>query len=244
MGSNVRARIQSLSIDDRVTSTNDRVREASPEAGRACCAVAAEQTAGRGRRGRVWDSPPGAGLYYSLATGRSSAAPGYVSLAVVARIVEILAGFGIHGLTLKWPNDILRDGCKLGGILVEQRQQGGRWILVVGFGLNLASQAAADRIGLADWMDPGEIPDAQLLARLTEELVGLLLEMDLESAWPRLRAIWEAHDHFRDQGVRIIDEQGEHTGIARGVTDSGALVLEKSAGIRHCHAGEASLRSV
>lgn len=125
---------------DTVSSTQDCLQEFAARGDPAGTAVlAAEQTAGRGRRGRVWLSPRG-GLWLSvLSRPRSEPAIEVLSLRValaVARVVEAHAGN--VALELKWPNDLILDGRKLGGILCEAHWQGesAAWV-GVGLGLNL-----------------------------------------------------------------------------------------------------------
>ncbi|NIQ54189.1 MAG: biotin--[acetyl-CoA-carboxylase] ligase, partial [Gammaproteobacteria bacterium] len=107
---------------ETVDSTNRYLLDAGAPAGsrlRAC--VAGAQTAGRGRRGRQWVSPPGANLYLSVSrtfAGGTDPVRG-LSLAVGVAVAEALEGLGVTGLALKWPNDIQLAGRKLGGILVE-----------------------------------------------------------------------------------------------------------------------------
>jgi BirA family biotin operon repressor/biotin-[acetyl-CoA-carboxylase] ligase len=122
----------------RTDSTNTRARElAAAGAPHGTVVTAAEQTAGRGRQGRVWTAPPGKALLYSAIVRpldeRHLMLPLAVPLAVCATAEELRPGLECG---VKWPNDVLLDGRKLAGILVEARPQDG-WA-VIGIGLNLS----------------------------------------------------------------------------------------------------------
>ncbi len=126
----------------RVTSTSDLVwRRAAEGAGEGLVVVATEQTAGRGRHGRRWHSPPG-NLYASwlLRPGVSPATAASLSLVggLAARDALLAAGLGEERLRLKWPNDILVGDAKLGGVLLEGGGEGDARGIVVGVGINIA----------------------------------------------------------------------------------------------------------
>ncbi|WP_018873740.1 biotin--[acetyl-CoA-carboxylase] ligase [Thioalkalivibrio sp. ALJ16] len=214
---------------------------------RACMAL--EQTAGRGRRGRVWQSLPGAGLALSLAWPLP---PGPVSsgypVGVGVGVIQALEALGVDRVRLKWPNDLVVGPAKLGGILVEQRQaQSGRpgW-LVVGIGLNHEG-AGALRLGrvvtdlaaqMADPVPAQEAIAAQIIARQCLIHPGLLRRgiRPLASELQRL-------DSLRGRAVQVLDDgrQGHALGID---PDSGCLRVEfEGEGVRHLHSGEVSVRS-
>ncbi len=126
----------------RVTSTSDLVwRRATEGAEEGLVVVAAEQTAGRGRHGRRWHSPPG-NLYASwlLRPGVSPSAAASLSLVGGLAVRDALLAVGLRGerLRLKWPNDILVDDAKLGGVLLEGSGEGNARGIVVGVGINIA----------------------------------------------------------------------------------------------------------
>src|SRR3546814_7105530 len=106
------------------------------------------QTAGRGRRGRSWISPFGANLYLSIAWSWPAWPPelSALSLAIGVACAKVIENHGIADVRLKWPNDLLVDDRKLGGILIEHRgEAGGACRVVVGIGLNLQMVANQDR---------------------------------------------------------------------------------------------------
>jgi len=129
-------------VVERCGSTNDLLLREAPE--NPLLIAAEEQTAGRGRRGRRWHSAPGAGITFSL--GRRIARPvrELAALSLVAGVAatRALRALGAHQAALKWPNDLVVDGAKLGGILVETRSSHA----VIGIGINCRSDATVEAI--------------------------------------------------------------------------------------------------
>ena len=128
-----------------VSSTNDLARDLArrgePEG---TLVVAEAQTAGRGRLGRSWHSPPGTGLWCSLVLRPGVTGAALASLPIVAGLAAVRAVLSLGGLPLgiKWPNDIVVGDRKVGGLLAEAGQSDdGRGFVVLGFGLNVAQEA-------------------------------------------------------------------------------------------------------
>jgi BirA family biotin operon repressor/biotin-[acetyl-CoA-carboxylase] ligase len=126
---------------DRVPSTQDMVHELAADGARdGAAVVAVEQTAGRGSRGRTWASPRG-GLWLSVLSRPAGAAPPEaLSVRVALAVADALEGAGLDGVQVKWPNDLLIAGRKIGGILCEARWNGDRlaWI-AIGVGINVTN---------------------------------------------------------------------------------------------------------
>src|SRR5918994_7602341 len=118
-------------IVERCTSTNDLLLKEN----NTVLLAAEEQTAGRGRRGRRWHSAPGAGLTFSLGRRIRRPARELAALSLVAGVAaaRALRALGVRPAALKWPNDLVVDGAKLGGILVETRNGGHA---AIGVGIN------------------------------------------------------------------------------------------------------------
>jgi BirA family biotin operon repressor/biotin-[acetyl-CoA-carboxylase] ligase len=213
----------------RTDSTNERARElASAGAPHGALVTAAEQTAGRGRQGRTWTAPPGRALLLSLVLRVEQ--PALVPLAAGVAAAETV---GDHA-RIKWPNDVLVEGHKVAGILVEGRPQEG-WA-VLGIGLNVA-------IRLDDF--PPELRDsAGTLGREPTELEPTLhrlldaLERWLEADQDTVIAAWRARDAL--EGRRI--EWAEGAGKAVGIDDAGRLLVGTSSGTVALDAGEVHLR--
>lgn len=208
--------------------------------------VAEAQTQGRGRVGRSWLSASGGSLTFSLAwrlvkpVGELSG----LSLAVGVALAQALGGYDVQ-TTLKWPNDILKDGRKLGGILIETAgAPGGTWV-VIGIGLNLAlpdeleaqiGQPAAE----ARWL--AQADRNVLLAALLNSLSAALVQFEQEGfapfaeRWNR----WHAH---AGQPVAIMQEGRVIVeGVAAGVDGWGRLLVDNASGRQAVNAGDVSLR--
>lgn len=215
--------------------------------------VARHQTAGRGRRGRTWHSPPGASLSFSLLwrfpadTDLSG-----LSLGVGLALAQALEHLGTRGLTLKWPNDVLLESRKLAGILIElsstaTRSAERRRAAIIGIGLNLRPfpqempPLAQPIAALADALTP--LPDESLLlARLLATLHAQLTAFARDGFAPQ-RAAWARYHAHADRPVRLLSDFAPPLeGICRGVTEEGALLLETAMGMQRIVSGEISLR--
>src|SRR4051812_22446830 len=121
---------------ERCTSTNALLLESDVE--RPTLLACEEQTAGRGRRGRRWYSVPGRSITFSLASPVHRPLRELAALSLVAGVacVRALRALGAAPVALKWPNDLVIDAAKLGGILVETRMRGGSTLAVIGVGIN------------------------------------------------------------------------------------------------------------
>jgi BirA family biotin operon repressor/biotin-[acetyl-CoA-carboxylase] ligase len=205
--------------------------------------LADEQTAGRGRRGRRWHSRPGCGLTFSLALAlrrplRELAALPLVAGVAVARALRLL---GVAKAALKWPNDIVVDGAKLGGILVETRSVDGRVKAVIGVGINLRG-AAALRTRLRRQVAALEqfivVPDAERLARAVgDALVDSLAAFEARGL-DAVRAEWDRLDAHAGQKLRVRLADGRVlTGVASGLEPDGALRLATRRGMRAVRSG-------
>jgi BirA family biotin operon repressor/biotin-[acetyl-CoA-carboxylase] ligase len=209
--------------------------------------VAEHQTAGRGRAGRSWLSAPGDSLTFSLAwkfAGPPQRLLG-LPLAVGVALAEALAALDVP-VRLKWPNDVLKDGDKLAGILIETQgaTDGGTWT-VIGIGLNLLMPDQLEgRIGrsvaTAPWL--ARMDRDALLAALLGALAAAMDEFD-QAGFGAFRARWDALHAWHGQPVTLIDRGAavQH-GVAAGVDDSGRLLLDTGAGLVAVLAGDVSLR--
>ncbi len=215
--------------------------------------IAAEQTAGRGRRGRSWFASPGDSLAFSLLWRFApGTAPAGLSLAIgvaVARALKkVPAGThsaGAGDTALKWPNDILKDGRKLGGILVELLP-GAPHAAVIGIGINLhlpPGMPADVRAASAALCAAGENADENALyAALLGELLATL-ELFAASGFAALRPEWLARHAMQDIPVLLSSDFGApRSGICRGVDSDGALLLDVDGRMERILSGEVSLR--
>jgi BirA family biotin operon repressor/biotin-[acetyl-CoA-carboxylase] ligase len=196
-------------------------------------------------------SPFARNIYLSLTWQYSQGAAALegMSLAVGVAVVRALEKLGLVGASLKWPNDVLYQRRKLGGVLLEMvGDASGVCQVVVGVGLNVAMPAAqAEAIDQA-WADLAELSGgsppgrSQVLAALLNELLPLLAGFETEGFAP-WREAWMALDAYADQPVIIEAGERRTAGIARGVDARGALQLETSVGIQPVYGGEVSLRA-
>ena len=223
---------------DTLPSTNDRVRELAGEGASAFTVVTAEtQTAGRGRSGRRWESPPGSGLWISfLLRPRAEGAPALTPILVglaTARAIEALCP-ELHP-EIKWPNDVLVGGRKVGGILCEGV---GRDVIVVGVDLNISQREEDFPSALRDHVTSlvaagcSGVSRAELAGGLLGEARNLVetLPDELDEG---LRMELQRRDALAGRTVRTDTGQ---VGQAIGVADDGALLIEAE-GIRHAVRG-------
>ena len=228
-------------VVERCTSTNSVLLNNSATG--LVLLAAEEQTAGRGRRGRRWRSAPGAGVTFSLARSLNRPAREAAGLPLVAgvAVARALRGLGATQAALKWPNDLVAAGAKLGGILVETRSQGRATRAVIGIGLNCRHDVGLElrlrrKVGALDQFI-GKIDRNAIIARIARSLLDALDEFEakgLESA----RRDWEAMDAHAGQRLRVRLADGRSiTGVAAGLAEDGGLRLRTRAGLRLVRSG-------
>jgi len=246
--------LKELSIQELTDSTNmEALRRVEEGARSGLVCTAEQQTAGRGRRGREWISPFGRNLYVSTVWefSQGAAALEGLSLAVGVAVARALTDLGLPEVQLKWPNDILYRGKKLGGVLLEMvGDASGQCQVVVGIGLNVAMpRSAADSIDQA-WTDVSSMAEGggapgrnELLGSLLGQLLPLLAAFESDGFTPWLEP-WQSLDAHAGKSVVLTTGNNKVAGIARGVDPRGALRLETSVGVESVFGGEISLRIV
>jgi BirA family biotin operon repressor/biotin-[acetyl-CoA-carboxylase] ligase len=211
----------------RVDSTSTRARAlAAAGAPHGTLVTAAEQTAGRGRQGRTWSAPPRQALLASLVLRDP---PALLSLAAGLAVAEVVG----PAARLKWPNDVLLDGSKLAGILVEGRPQDG-WA-VLGIGINVAvrpEDLPAELQGRAATL--GREPSA--VEAVLDDLLGAL-ERWTAATTDDVLAAWPARDALAGRAVAWSDGHGR----ALGLDGEGRLVVETDRGRIPLATGEVHL---
>lgn len=234
-------------------STNVRAaEEAENGAPQGTLIVADMQTAGRGRRGRAWESPAGVNLYFSLILkpdyppDRASMVTLVMALAVAEGIRE---AYGAEA-GIKWPNDIVMGGRKVCGILTELRtEKTGIRHIIIGVGINVGRQTfapeLADRATDLETACALRVPRAELLAAV---LRAFEREYAVFVAAGDLSGLQEMYDRLcvnRGREVRVLDPQGEFQGKAHGISRTGELLVGTADGeIRRVYAGEVSVRGI
>lgn len=239
-----------LEVLDAVDSTSLHLdRGPAPPRGHTHLCIAERQQAGRGRRGRSWSSAPGASITFS-ATRSLDRAPvelGALGLAVGVALCATLAATGVAGVGLKWPNDLLHDGRKLGGILVEMRgEAAGATRVTVGVGINYGDPGAGPGSACTALraVSGAELPGRSRLAgTLMGAATAALDEFEIHGFAP-FRPRWTRFDLLAGRAVRVWRGQETVDGMARGIADNGALVFEDTDGRRHSlHSAEVTIRA-
>ena len=231
---------------ERVTSTMDVARRWVSE-GRSAppfWILAAEQTAGRGRQGRVWRSPRG-NLYATgvFATARPLSTLPSLALVAGLAVVDALVPrlMRPERLRLKWPNDVLLDGRKLAGILCESERRGGQALVLVGIGVNLVRAPADVDLPATALAAEGLVPPAPaaFLAELAAAFARLRQVWE-ESGLSALKARYEEWMWGKGQAVVVSDDgpEGRHVaGRLAGIDAHGALLLETPDGVMRIVSG-------
>lgn len=237
-----------VEVQFSVDSTNAEVmRRLDAGASTPFAIVAERQTAGRGRRGRAWVSPFGANLYCTLGIsvrGGPKELEG-LSLVVGLAVVRAIQSLGIGGVGLKWPNDILLDGRKLAGILLELTGDPADLCSVaIGIGINVNMRAAdaIDQPWTSLRASSGVAVDRnQLLSALSQELERHLARHRVQG-FAASQAEWESLHLWQGREVCLSTASKQIVGRALGIDEQGALRLEVDGVESRFSGGELSLR--
>lgn len=245
-----RTRLRGLELRQQIDSTNSELRRRATSLPSAFACIAEAQTAGRGRSNRAWLSPYARNLYLSL-LWRFDAGPDSLaglSLAVGVAVLRALRHMGVADAGLKWPNDLLWQGAKFAGTLIEMSGEAcGNCSVVIGVGINVRMPRTLGESIDQAWTDlaniTGTIPSRNRLAgALLSELIEMLAGYERTGLAPLLEE-WRRHDILRDRAVTVITPHGEQRGIARGIDAGGALLVEESGIIRRYLSGDVSLHA-
>jgi BirA family transcriptional regulator, biotin operon repressor / biotin---[acetyl-CoA-carboxylase] ligase len=204
--------------------------------------IAAEQTAGRGRRGRRWHSAPGDGLTFSIARIVRRPARELAALSLVAGVATARALRALGApVELKWPNDLVAGGGKLGGILVETRAAGRGTLAVFGIGINCRG---ANQLGRRLRRQVSSVDqfvssfDADRVIEATTVALMRALDAFEAEGFEAAREQWQAMDAHAGQRVKVRLADGRSiTGIAAGVAEDGALRLLTRSGSKAIRSG-------
>lgn len=249
---------QRLIFFESTGSTNpDAKRFAEEGAPHGTIVAADRQTAGKGRRGRAWESPSGKSIYFTIVI-RPSFAPDKASM--ITLVMALAVAEAIHGVTgldtgIKWPNDIVVNGKKVVGILTEMSmtpEMNEIQFLVAGVGVNVNQERAEEfpeelrKTATSLRIESGRQFDragllAEILARFEEDYEAFARALTLSA----LKERYESRLVGRNAAVRVLDPAGEYTGVSRGITETGELIVEKENGERTLvYAGEVSVRGL
>jgi BirA family transcriptional regulator, biotin operon repressor / biotin---[acetyl-CoA-carboxylase] ligase len=250
----VKTHIEKIEFLKIINSTNTYLLEQDPVKKIAVC-LAECQTAGRGRRGRLWVSPFARNIYLSLRLtfeGGFNAIEG-LSLATGVAIVRALNAVSVFDVRLKWPNDILWRSRKLGGVLIDVvGDPAGRCHVVVGIGLNIHDDRMMRALIDQPWVSLAEIAKtlsinstsrSQITACLLNEMVPMLAQYETKGFY-YYRDEWQKLNAYKEQEVEIQVGSKVLVGVLLGVNNSGALIINTQDGEHVFHGGEVTLRSI
>jgi BirA family biotin operon repressor/biotin-[acetyl-CoA-carboxylase] ligase len=227
-----------LSFSD-IDSTNDEAkRQAELGAATGTLIWARQQSSGRGRRGRSFISPPG-NCYSSLilrprVAPRAAAQLSFVAAIAVAEAVAAQLPVGPH-ITCKWPNDVLIDGAKCSGILLESRIDGAalEW-LIIGTGINVASHPEGLESPATSLQAAGGLVTVETMLEAYAERLAHWLERWLREGFPPIRQAWLLRADGLGQAVRVRLADATLHGVFESLDEQGALVLLYADGSRRC----------
>lgn len=241
------SRFDVIDVFSEIESTNTYLLDMPPPLpGHANAALAGHQTAGRGRLNNSWHSPSGSGLYLSVAY--TLANPGNhlpsLTLAAGVAVVQAIEELGVHGAMLKWPNDIVLNDGKVGGILTElQSAKPDTPTVIVGAGLNIdmrgETQDIVAGIGrIADLREAlAEGPEPlELAAAVLGHLIDAFVVFDHEGLAPFVER-WRSRDWLADRAVRVESNTGVLFGVAAGIDAEGGLLLRHGENITRVISG-------
>lgn len=237
----------------KLDSTNIRAKlEAESGAVEGTLVVTDMQTAGRGRRGRSWNSPAGVNVYFTLIL-KPDFEPDKAAMITLVMALAVAKGISrTCGLEaeIKWPNDVVVNGRKVCGILTEMSVEHGRiQYVVAGVGINVGMQEFPPEIASTA---------ASLEAECGRPVSRAVLVADIMRFFERYYEAFRRDGNLsgirkeyigllvnRDREVRVLDPKEEFRGIARGINESGELLVEREDGsITAVYAGEVSVRGI
>lgn len=243
---------------EETDSTNKKAKEFAVQGCSNGTLVAADyQTAGVGRRGRSWSSEKEAGIYMSLVlrpelkTELASMLTLVAAISVAKAIKIALEQNGTNKIYpwIKWPNDIVINKKKVCGILTElSLKQTEIDFVVIGIGINLWNKEFPEEISSTAssiLLETGLYIEKKELINLVWQQFEKYYKQFMDNK--DLRQIYKEYENFlinKDSKVRVLDPNGEYEGIARGITDTGELLVETKAGMQRVSSGEVSVRGI
>ena len=240
--------LTTLEIPAAIDSTNTALVNRAQDSSIDGQVLTAEvQTAGRGRRGRQWHGAFGRNIAMSLGLRLDCepTAVGSVSLVVGLAAAKVLEQVCDVEVGLKWPNDMLIENSKVGGILIELVRVTTPVEVVIGVGVNVAEAPHVDAPGALASTSLGDLSGFadrnQLVALLINNIVEHCREFEL-SGFANFREQWKTRDAFRGQRVAV-EGSVNIVGVAQGISDDGALLVHTERGVERVIGGDVSLRS-
>ena len=251
---------QPLLYKELTDSTNLEICRARQEGmAEGTAALAEAQSAGRGRRGRSWASPPGENLYFSLllTPKLEPSKASMVTLLMAMAVADGVRSFA-SGVKIKWPNDVVINGKKICGILTELRFEPGGYYVVIGTGINVNQMEFPEEIAATATSLKKEcllaaeakaaaccIEREALLAAVLKSFESYYKKFCADGDLSGLRMEYEGMLVNRNAHVRVLDPKGEWEGLALGINDTGELLVQRTDGtVEAVYAGEVSVRGI
>lgn len=248
----LRARAGTIELFWQIDSTSSELARRAAMSTSPCACLAEIQTRGRGRRGRAWQTPLAGGIALSFLRGFDGGMAELSGLSLVAglAVLRAFADSGVSGAALKWPNDVVADGRKLGGILVELGGDAlGPCHAIVGIGINLrmprGEMASIDQ----PWTDiaaltSGDVPSRNALAGRVLARLAEALDTFASEGFAAFERDYAANDALRGREILVSNIGEPLTAIADGVTSRGALRILRDGVVREVDSGEVSVRRI
>lgn len=238
---------------DTLPSTNLQAKlDAENGAAEGTLIVADMQTAGRGRKGRGWNSPGGTNVYFTLILKPDC---GVQQASMVTLVMGIAVAEGIRATCgveagIKWPNDIVVNGRKICGMLAEMSvERDFIHYIVAGVGINVGDQDFPPEIAQTAtdlWKECGQkVSRSELIVNVMKSFEACYSDFGKSGGLGGLRDRYNSLLINRDREVRVLDPKGEFRGISRGINEKGELLVEREDGsLEEVYAGEVSVRGI
>lgn len=238
--------------EDTDSTNADAMRLGEEGAEHGTLVVANHQNKGRGRRGRVWQSPVGTTISMSFLV-KPEIAPGKASMLTLVMALAVAKGIEEAcdlSTAIKWPNDILVNGKKVCGILTEMKAEMD-YIhgVIIGVGINVNVESFPEDLqsmATSLILEKGrKVSRAEVIERVAENFEEYYEKFMEAEDLSLLRDLYEERLISKGKAVKVLDPQGEYTGISKGITDTGELVVETQDGKeQQVYAGEVSVRGI
>ncbi|MDF7669821.1 bifunctional biotin--[acetyl-CoA-carboxylase] ligase/biotin operon repressor BirA [Orbaceae bacterium ESL0721] len=239
------AKMRQIELLPIIDSTNQYLLDRVNQLQSGDCCIAEFQSKARGRRGRQWFAPFGSNLYYSMywRLEQGIAAAMGMSLVVGITVADTLNKLTGQNIKVKWPNDLYLNDKKLAGILVELTGKAGDMAhAIIGIGINIMMKNPDNSVVNQAWANLGKVDRNLLVANLIDALQIALTKFEQSGLAPFITD-WNRLDNFANRKVKLLIGDEVVRGIAKGINDQGALLLEQDGSTKAYIGGEISLRS-
>lgn len=238
---------------EELDSTNTKIQElAGQGAAHGTVVVAGHQTAGKGRRGRTWESPEGDNIYMSilLRPQIDTVKAPMLTLVMAYSVAKVIQSLGYAGVGIKWPNDLVLSGKKVCGILTEMHLKGAEIdYVVIGVGINVNMRAISEELkekATSLYLEDGREWSCSLLIQDIVEIFNKQYERF--TAIKDLSFLQQEYNELlinREKEVRVLEPGNEYTAYALGINSQGELMVRRTDGNEETvFAGEVSVRGI